>query len=547
MRARRFFPPFLSILFALPVFADETLPPTAPIENAIDHYIDAKLKEQGTAAATQTDDATLVRRLTLDLVGRIPTVVETREFVESKDPAKRAKLVDRLMASGAFVRHQANEFDALLMLGTGSSVRTYLLTAFEEKKSWDRIFRELMLPVDATPSATGKRGGGGSGAPGDFLRTRVTDLDKLTTEVSVIFFGVNVSCARCHDHPLVADWKQDHFFGMKSFLARTMDAGGFLAEREAGLVKFQTTKGENKQARMMFLTGKVIDAPGMKELSKDEEKKEKEMIERVKKEKKPPPAPKFSARQQLVDVALQPEGRDFFAKSIVNRVWARLYGVGLVTPVDQMHSENPPSHPELLTWLARDTIAHGYDLRRLIRGLVMSQAYSRSSRWEGTGEAPSPRDFAVARLRPLTPYQLTTSLRIAMSDPRQFENIKPDEFEKRVESAEARGRGLASQFEWPGDDFQVGVGEARRFSNSDRMQQEVIGKGDARLVGQLKTLKDRREQVDAAVRAVLCRPPSADEAKALVDYLTKRADRPVEALRQLVWALICSSEFRFNY
>src|SRR5262249_16311483 len=152
-----------------------------------------------------------------------------------------------------------------------------------------------------------------------------------------------------------------HFFGMKSFLARTMDVGGFLAEREIGLVKFQTTKGENKQARMMFLTGKVVDAPGMKELSKDEGKKEKGMIERGKKEKKATPAPKFSARQKLVEVALQPEGRDFFAKSIVNRVWARLYGVGLVTPVDQMHSENPPSHPELLAWLARDTIAHDYD------------------------------------------------------------------------------------------------------------------------------------------------------------------------------------------
>src|SRR5262245_2872331 len=547
MRARRFFPPFLSILFALPVFADETLPPTAPIENAIDHYIDAKLKEQGTAAATQTDDATLVRRLTLDLVGRIPTVVETREFVESKDPAKRAKLVDRLMASGAFVRHQANEFDALLMLGTGSSVRTYLLTAFEEKKSWDRIFRELMLPVDATPSATGKRGGGGSGAPGDFLRTRVTDLDKLTTEVSVIFFGVNVSCARCHDHPLVADWKQDHFFGMKSFLARTMDAGGFLAEREAGLVKFQTTKGENKQARMMFLTGKVIDAPGMKELSKDEEKKEKEMIERVKKEKKPPPAPKFSARQQLVDVALQPEGRDFFAKSIVNRLWARLYGVGLVTPVDQMHSENPPSHPELLRWLARDTVDHGYDLRRLIRGLVMSQAYSRTSRWEGKDEAPSAKTYAVARVRPLTSYQFAFALRLATLEPTQFEKLKPEDLEKKIDGIEGSARGMQSQFEWPGDDFQVGVSEALLFSNSDRIQKELLADSPDRLLGKLKLLKEPKEQVQMAVRSLFCREATAEEIKALEAFLAKRADRPADALRQMVWALLCSSEFRFNY
>jgi hypothetical protein len=546
MPARRFLLPIACAFITAPLFADDLLAPTTPIEQVIDHFIGAKLKEDGIAPAVQTDDATLVRRLTLDLVGRIPTAAETREFVESKDPGKRAKLVDRLMASSGFVRHQTSEFDALLMLGTGSSVRPYLLNAFEEKKPWDCIFRELMLPNDATPTAISKRGGGGSGAPGDFLRTRVTDLDKLTTEVSVIFFGVNVSCARCHDHPLVADWKQDHFFGMKSFLARTMDAGGFLAEREAGLVKFQTTKGENKQARMMFLTGKVIDAPGMKELSKDEEKKEKEMIERVKKEKKAPPAPKFSARQQLVEVALQSEGRDFFAKSIVNRVWARHFGIGLVTPVDQMHSENPPSHPELMTWLARDTIVHGYDLRRLIRGLVMSQAYSRSSRWDG-GEAPPARSFAVAKLRPLTPYQLAASLRFATADPQQFEKVKPEEFEKRVEALESASRGMASLFEWPGDDFQVGVGEALFFSNSDRIQKEVLADGGDRLVGQLKQLKDRKEQVDVAMRSVLCRPPSADESKVLEGFLVKRAERPAEALRQMVWALICSSEFRFNY
>src|SRR5439155_8082566 len=185
-----------------------------------------------------------------------------------------------------------------------------------------------------------------------------------------------------------------------------VDVAGFLGERDAGLVKFQTTKGVAKQAKLMFLTGQVIDAPGMKELTKDEEKKEKELIEQAKKNKTPPPAPKFSARQQLVDVALQPQGREFFARSLVNRLWVRLHGLGLVTPVDQMHSENPPSHPDLLAWLARDTIEHNYDIRRLIRGLVLSRTYARGSRWDGLGDPPLAKTFAVARLRPLTPMQL---------------------------------------------------------------------------------------------------------------------------------------------
>ena len=112
-------------------------------------------------------------------------------------------------------------------------------------------------------------------------------------------------------------------------------------------------------------------------------------------------------------MSLQPDQREFFARALVNRTWYRLFGYGLVMPLDQMHSENPPSHPELLAWLARDTAEHGYDLRRLIRGLVLSKAYARSSRWESEEDAPQARLFAVARLRPLTPMQLALSLRVA--------------------------------------------------------------------------------------------------------------------------------------
>ncbi len=100
----------------------------------------------------------------------------------------------------------------------------------------------------------------------------------------------------------------------------------------------------------------------------------------------------------------------------MNRIWHRLFGQGLVMPLDQMHSANPPSHPELLAWLARDLADHGYDLKRLIRGLVLSRAYARGSRWEGS-EPPRPSLFAVALVRPLTPMQLATSLRLATVDP----------------------------------------------------------------------------------------------------------------------------------
>ncbi|MCA1685094.1 MAG: DUF1549 and DUF1553 domain-containing protein [Planctomycetia bacterium] len=470
---------FLAVLG--PAGAGDLRPADRPIAEVVDAEIDAALARESVPPAPPADPATLIRRLTLDLAGRIPTANEFQAYLESTDPEKTTRLVDRLMASPGFVRHQATEFDTMLMAGSQGSLRDYLVKAFGENLSWDRVFRELMLPDESDKARR---------PAAEFLRRRLKDLDRLTTDVSATFFGVNISCAQCHDHPLVADWKQDHFFGMKAFVSRTFDNGEFVGERAYGSVSFKTTEGVERKARMMFLSGTRVDEGEVKEPSKDEQKAEKEQFALAKKQKVPPPAPAFSARSKLVEVALEPGDRDFFARSIVNRVWHRLFGRGLVTPLDQMHSANPPSHPDLLAWLARDTVEHGYDLRRLIRGLVLSRAYTRSSRWDGN-EAPRASLFAVAAVRPLTPSQLASSLRLATADPATLPaDLKADDFEKRVEALENNGR---------------------------------------------------------AVRNVLSRPPDEDDLRVLGAYLEQRPDRPEEACRQVVWALLTCAEFRFNH
>lgn len=527
-------------LFAgMPVAAAaELLPPEKPIGEVIDHYVDLKLKQEGVSPAAAADDANLIRRLTLDLVGRIPTPAETKAFVTSTDPDKRARLVDRLMASPAFVRHQATEFDTMLMFGTRMSIRDYLVQALKEDRSWDRMFRDVVVPDEGDAKQK---------SAGEFLRARVSDLDRLTNDVSVNFFGVNISCAQCHDHPKVPDWKQDHFFGMKAFFGRTFDNGGFLAEREFAVVKFRTTEGQDRQARLMFLTGKEVVEASVKEPSAEEQKKERERFENAKKNKTPPPRPTFSARARLVEMALEPGQREFFARSIVNRLWHRMYGQGLVMPLDQMHSKNPASHPELLDWLARDTAEHNYDLRRLTRGLVLSNAYARGSRWE-KDDVPDARLFAVAAVRPLTPMQLATSLSVATTAPTAWPAPeKIDEFEKRLEGIEAAARGFAGSIEQPRENFQVGVAEALLFSNSDRVHKQYLADAGNQLIGALKAIKDEKEAIDVAVRTVFGRPPTEDEIKVLGGYLARRPDRPVEARRDVVWALLASTEFRFNY
>ena len=141
---------------------------------------------------------------------------------------------------------------------------------------------------------------------------------------------------------------------MLSFFNRTFDVGEFLGEREYGQVNFKTVEGESREAKPMFLTGAVIDEPPCQEPDDKAKKEEKKRIEELKKKKEPPPPPSYSRRAALVETALKDEERAFFARAIVNHIWNRFFGRGLVMPVDQMHSENPPSHPELLAWLARD-------------------------------------------------------------------------------------------------------------------------------------------------------------------------------------------------
>ena len=264
----------------------ELLPPDQPVEEAIDHYIDAQLTAAGVSAAPQASDVQLLRRTTLDLAGRIPTVAEAQAYAAASDPQKRMQLVDRLLASPAFARHQVDQFDTLLMAGTGGNLRAYLTQAFQENRPWDQMFRELMLGREDDPEQKGAI---------QFVSRRAKDLDKLTNDVSVLFFGVNISCAQCHDHPLVADWTQDHFYGMKSFFARTFDHGDLVGERDYGALSYKTKSGENRNASLMFLDGQKVSEPEAAEPSDEAKKDEKKRLEELKKDKKPPPRRRSAA------------------------------------------------------------------------------------------------------------------------------------------------------------------------------------------------------------------------------------------------------------
>ena len=345
--------------------ASDLLPSETPIQDAVDHYIQAQYTADGIAPASVASEHTILRRTTLDLAGRIPTRAEYDWYFQQPGNERRSKLVERLIQLPDFDYHQRNELDALLLYNRpyDNEFRSYLLSAIQQDRTWDRIFRDLILAEE--------KEGDEKGAV-QYVLSRVREVDDLTNDTAVLFFGVNISCAKCHDHPLVDDWRQDHYYGMQSFFSRTYKTKkNTIGEKLFDEVKYKTTAGEDKIASYMFLTGTVVD--DQTPMYSDEERKslEEKVRDAERKDDVEIPVPEFSPRRQLVEVALNDNSEYFFSRNIANRIWARLMGVGLVDPPDQMHSGNPASHPELLDWLARDLREHNYDLTRLIRGIVV--------------------------------------------------------------------------------------------------------------------------------------------------------------------------------
>jgi hypothetical protein len=513
-------------------------PAGTPIEAVIDRHVDAGLAKREISPAPLAPPETRLRRLMLDLHGRIPTVAEMDAFLaEGGSQESWQRWVDRLITARGFDRFQSHELNWLLMDGQGTDFQKYLDLAVSERKGWDDIFRDVV-----TGQADAEK------RPGvdHFLRQRVADTDKMANDVSVRFFGVNISCAQCHDHPYVKTWTQDTYYGMKSFFSRTFDNGGFIGEREYGQVSYKTTANEDRNAGLKFFGGPALPEPAATEPTEEQKKAERQQLEDYKKNKQAPPPAKYSRRAQLIEAGLAEDQQHWFARSIVNQVWHRFFGQGLVMPLDQMHGENEPSHPELMQWLARDLAAHDYDLRRLIRGIVLSRSWQRDSLWE-SGDRPPLNLYAVAHPRPLSPRQYAASMKFATAAPETFgaPGLDPAEVEKRIENTERSATGFERWFERPGEDFHIAVEEALFLSNSVDVQRQFLEGGG--LVNALAKLPQPEEQIRLASRTILLREPTADEITLLSRYLAERGDRPQDGLRQMVWAILSSTETRFNY
>ncbi|MDA7915024.1 DUF1549 and DUF1553 domain-containing protein [bacterium] len=513
----------------------------------IDRHINERLQSEGVSPTPDITDEQFLRRVTLDLAGRIPTAAERTAFLEQNElnpQARREQLVQQLLDSPDYAFHTRNQLDILLLLRRehNASWREYLLEATNDNRGWDTIFREIFQPEDTLSKDV---------RPVTYVIKQLNDLDALTNNASVKWLGVNIACAKCHDHPLVDDWTQDHYYGMTSFFKRTFRTKqGFLSERFEGLPKYTDIYGDEQQPGLMFLTGEQVDVPPL-EMEEDALKKLQAAIKTSEQDDKspPPPRPDFRPRTKFVELALGDNENRFFAKNLVNRLWARLLGRGLVHPLDQMHSQNPSSHPALLNELAQYAEASGYDIKRMTQAIVLTNVYARSVHDNKTEQdSSSPDLFAAGIPRPLAPRQLSLSLRVAGRSPEKLKGrVDTESWDAEREKLEKASEGVARELLIPNEGFQIPVTEALWFSNNLSLQKDLLSSSNDRLVGYLKQLESDDEAILAAFISVLNRTPTDEEKAATKQYLVTRGDRREDGLKQVAWALMATPEFRFNH
>lgn len=529
----------------------------API---IDQWISTHWQETNCRPAPVCSDDEFVRRLYLDVAGRIPTRTEWTNFRADTGLDKRQRLIDQLLASDEYAVHFANQWNAHLLGRTvfppPAEWWNWLRGSIASNKSWQLMAREMLL---ARPSTEGDRGAS------EFLIRRLSQaepLDDVTRDVTRLFFGVDMQCARCHTHPEIPEWEPESYWGMAAFFSRSylvdIDGRKHVAERSRGDATYVVLETkESRTARAQFMTGTCPPSQAAPSVEPDERIAARKASHPDAKPGDPllddpdeyviapaakpvaPSQPKYSLRAELAQLAIE-QDNPYFARSVVNRVWAWLMGRGLVEPLDQLHAANEPIHPELLQAITADFVAHHYDLRRLIRGIISSDAYQRASvHLYSIDKRGSADSYAQAPLKPLSPHQWATAILCALG---QFEQVKTRaEFD--AQHMETLGA-LAKRLDCGSELFQPDLPLALYLANNEQFAATIAA---GPLTKSLCDMADHDPLIRTAFEAIVSRSPDADEMAIVRSYLAARGDRREQACQGLVWSLITSSEFRFNH
>jgi hypothetical protein len=509
--------------------------PELALAARIDQVIAARWAAAGVRPAPLADDAEYLRRVSLDLIGRIPSAAEARAFLTDRAPAKRTRLVRELLRNPAHVEHFVNVWRDLLLpeAATNAEVQAqvngfndWLRRQIAGNVGYDRMVRELLTVPFAgervRPRTPARPRDAGGSTPLAFYLAKDVKPENLAGSTAGLFLGVKIECAQCHDHPS-ASWTRPQFWGYAAFFAGLQrDAGGGAAVREVFDRRELKIPGSAQAVEARFLD--------------DTE-----------------PQWRFNvgARATLAEWLTAPTN-PWFARAAANRLWAHFFGTGLVEPVDDLRPGNPPSHPELLDELARRFAAQRFDVPFLIRALTASRAYQLTSAAPPGGPpaaGDSPRLFARMAVRGLSPEQLFDSLALATGY-------------RELPAAQAPGAAAPARSPVRAEFLALFANNGPARTEAHLSIQQALALMNGRFTAEATRLKDgtlaavaRDPALDTAGRiealflATLTRQPTPKERDRLVRYVDGGGPNKDErqALADVFWALLNSTEFMLNH
>jgi len=501
---------------------------TPPVRNFIDEAVFNKLKLLGLPPSELCDDSTFLRRVSIDISGRMPTEEEVRQFREDADPAKRDKLVDRLLESPGYADYFANKWNMVLRNkrkqagdedGT-FAFRQWLWDSLYENKPYNQIVGELLTAS-----------GDSSFNPPVIWYREVTQVNEEVEDVAQLFMGVRIQCARCHHHPF-EKWSQNDYYGLSAFFSRVGRK-----ERMAGM---------NSQARdkRIFHNEGVATANNPRN------------GQNLKPTGLGTPALDIPAdvdpRHQLVDW-LTANDNAFFSRALVNRYWKHFFDRGIVEPEDDMRETNPPSNPELLAALAKNFTASGYDLKGLVRTICQSSTYQLSAMPNEYNQKDK-KNFARYYPKRLTAEVLYDGFHQVTNTTENFSGMPAGTLAIQLPDATVAPYFLKVFGQPQGDSAcecersqEANLAQSLHLLNSAEVQNKVgSGSGRAALMANDKD-RTPEDKIRELYRWVYSRDPQSDELQIALAHIEKHKDKPQIAFEDIVWALVNTKEFLFNH
>ena len=482
----------------------------------IDLHINKNLTAAKLTPSEKTSDAEFLRRVALDITGVTPSLEQTKAFLESTDPLKRAKWIDELLASSNYSQHQADIWTGLMYpidsdnrFVNKEPLTKWLKESFHANKPWNTMVNEIVV-------ATGDQDTHGEVTY--YMANR--GVDKMTDSIGKLFLGIQLQCAQCHNHPFTS-WKQNEYWGMAQFfykVSATVNRPNKGKEVESAVVE------KNSPNRKMNPVPESAKTVNPKFLGGSE----------VKLNSSEPYRPVLAKWLTSAD-------NSYFGKAMVNRTWAMFLGKGFVNPVDDMLDENEPSHPELLKALTGEFIASGFDLKHLIRGICNSEVYQRSSKPTEANKDDKVL-FSHQAVKTLSPEQLYDSITSVIGS--QQESGKgggKGAFAPKGGPVTPRDRFVS--FFLPGEnakatEYDAGIPQVLRLMNAQRLN------SSATLMKELARLKPE-EAIEKLYMKVLSRRPTSAEVTRMKEYATKQSDNAT-AYADILWVLLNGSEFALN-